>query len=117
MDKEIADKWVKALRSGKYKQGESVLCKVEDKNVKYCCLGVLCHILGTPYTVEDGCKKYGCEEDEQAFCRLPFAVMLQTEMKSGIGRLDEFTTLSNLNDRGKSFEEIANVIEENWELL
>lgn len=43
MKKEIADKWVAALRSGKYKQGRQYLRTFEDN---YCCLGVLCEILG-----------------------------------------------------------------------
>ena len=32
--------WVKALRSGKYKQGRNALCHAG----RYCCLGVLCDI-------------------------------------------------------------------------
>lgn len=42
----IGKKWVKALRSGKYKQGNGSLVE-EDKygNKKYCCLGVLGEIL------------------------------------------------------------------------
>lgn len=41
MKKEWADKWVKALRSGEFKQGIGGL---KDKNNNYCCLGVLCAI-------------------------------------------------------------------------
>lgn len=37
MDKDLLQKWVAALRSGNYKQGEEYLCY----NGKYCCLGVL----------------------------------------------------------------------------
>lgn len=35
------EKWVKALRSGKYEQGKSYL----KKDNKYCCLGVLYDVL------------------------------------------------------------------------
>lgn len=44
MDKKVKNVWLKALRSGKYRQGEGYLCK-QDKNNKsrYCCLGVLCN--------------------------------------------------------------------------
>lgn len=42
MKKAIMTKWVKALRSGKYKQCKEDLCQVDDKgNLSYCCLGVL----------------------------------------------------------------------------
>ena len=40
MKKEIADKWVEALRSGEYKQAKERL-QSEDS---LCCLGVLCKI-------------------------------------------------------------------------
>jgi hypothetical protein len=40
MDKKLKAKWVKALRSGEYKQGGGYLFS----DGKYCCLGVLLHI-------------------------------------------------------------------------
>lgn len=49
MKKGIRNRWVKALRSGKYKQGQSRLAtKTLGPCLKsieeYCCLGVLCKI-------------------------------------------------------------------------
>ena len=42
MKKEVADIWVKALTSKKYKQGKEFLCRVENNGDKsFCCLGVL----------------------------------------------------------------------------
>lgn len=42
----IGEKWVKALRSGKYKQGNGSLIEEDEHgNKKYCCLGVLGEIL------------------------------------------------------------------------
>jgi hypothetical protein len=35
------DKWLKALRSGDYKQGRDLLRTGEEGNYAYCCLGVL----------------------------------------------------------------------------
>lgn len=40
MKKSIMTKWVKALRSGEYKQGFGYLCNEGN----HCCLGVLCEI-------------------------------------------------------------------------
>ncbi len=40
MIKEIKERWVEALRSGKYQQGSGYLLKDD----KYCCLGVLCEL-------------------------------------------------------------------------
>lgn len=53
MKKEIADKWVEALRSGEYNQGRGYL-RVENE---YCCLGVLCEILDVP-KVKENDEKY-----------------------------------------------------------
>lgn len=47
LTKEEKSKWIEALRSGKYRQGDTYLCQSDDKsfqNERYCCLGVLCDI-------------------------------------------------------------------------
>jgi hypothetical protein len=41
MNKRIKARWVKALRSGRYKQGRNML-RTDDG--KFCCLGVLCDL-------------------------------------------------------------------------
>ena len=45
VNKAVIKRWVKALRSGKYKQGLGAL-KATDSEGKprYCCLGVLCDL-------------------------------------------------------------------------
>lgn len=48
MNPEIKARWVAALRSGDYKQGEGTLRRV-DGTVTHCCLGVLCEL-----AVQDG---------------------------------------------------------------
>jgi len=50
MKKEIAKKWVKALRSEKYNQGQDQLCLETDSGDLLCCLGVLAEL----YCVENG---------------------------------------------------------------
>lgn len=41
MDKRLKTRWIKALLSGKYKQGRGAL---KTPKREYCCLGVLCDI-------------------------------------------------------------------------
>jgi hypothetical protein len=43
LTKELMEKWVEALRSGRYQQGIGKLRSIDDG--QYCCLGVLCDIL------------------------------------------------------------------------
>lgn len=45
LPKEFKKKWVAALRSGKYKQGEYNLYDSHNNN-SYCCLGVACKVAG-----------------------------------------------------------------------
>lgn len=42
---DILKKWISALRSGDYKQGQLTLKKVSETDTSHCCLGVLCEIL------------------------------------------------------------------------
>ena len=44
MDKKLKAKWVKALRSGGFKQTTDTLYK--EREDAYCCLGVLCRMAG-----------------------------------------------------------------------
>ena len=50
MEKTIRQDWIKALRSGEYKQGSNALKTQHDGElVRYCCLGVLAKILGAKF--------------------------------------------------------------------
>lgn len=43
--KALKEKWVKALRSGRYNQGVDALkVRHDDGKLAYCCLGVLCSV-------------------------------------------------------------------------
>lgn len=46
LPKAFKTKWVKALRSGKFKQGINALKKDYEGQIKYCCLGVACELVG-----------------------------------------------------------------------
>lgn len=62
MKNNIMKKWVKALRSGKYKQGTGTLKQYNrNEEAKHCCLGVLCQDLTTCQTVCQRKLKNGLE--------------------------------------------------------
>lgn len=118
MNKEIADKWVEALRSGKYKQGTGSLCEITHSGEHYCCLGVLCDIANIPYTI--GSAPFKTYDGDKI--GLSLGIMKKVGMESSLGRFRTINNgiqfdLSKLNDGGRSFKEIADVIEQNWEAL
>lgn len=95
-------KWVKALRSGKYRQAKNNL--VDSGG--YCCLGVLAKVRG----VSD--KRLAGQNCLALFPHLMRAVGLR-DNEGGFELVDGCETeyLSNLNDSGVSFAEIADIIE------
>jgi hypothetical protein len=109
MKREWALKWVKALRSGKYKQARGVL----KDNAGHCCLGVLCTL--TPYKnnyTRMPVESFGFRECNKV---LPPAVQDLVGMQSNNGKINLILPeLSKLNDDGKSFNEIADIIEKYW---
>lgn len=127
MKKEVADLWVKALRSGQYRQTKSVL----DDGNGYCCLGVLCRISGIAKTAEDDAdgemnRVYGESLGEQ------LAVKEWAGMHDDVGeftpddfgesRVLGFKDLASMNDgrngqKPMTFAQIADVIEQHWSRL
>ena len=113
MKKDVMQKWVKALRSGKYKQATEQL---KDGN-SYCCLGVLCDIskqgkwYGAGYEVN--------EEFDDA--KLPVAIRKWAGIKvrSANGNIPSVKkSLVHFNDTAKkNFKEIADIIEKNYKEL
>ncbi len=54
LPKDIGEKWLIALRSGEYKQGQTVLVRdVPGYGKKYCCIGVLGDICGVSFKIMD----------------------------------------------------------------
>lgn len=111
--------WVEALRSGKYRQGKSSL---RDGD-KFCCLGVACDIseLGKwgPASESPTARAYiaaGNTYGSESY--LPAAVMDWLGLTTNCGEhsCPDYPrtiplTLAALNDNGKTFEEIAALIE------
>lgn len=102
MDVTVKDKWLKALRSGNYKQAKGTL----RKTVGYCCLGVLCDVVdNTKWVACSGIEEgYYNWNRSMAYC--PFDI--QKTLKLSDIDLD---ILMRMNDEGKTFSEIADYIE------
>lgn len=116
MKKEIAMKWVEALRSGKYRQGRGEL---RTKDNRFCCLGVLCEITKDKTNVDWSWPSdlYDPLCFDGKYTALPESVRVLAGMKSISGDLSETKCLASLNDAGMSFKEIADLIEKEYEGL
>lgn len=103
MDANLKAKWIKALRSGKYKQKRGRL----RGNEGFCCLGVLCDLVGTHWERRgDG---YAAELDGfMSIAILPDSVANEAGLSAR-----HAGTLADMNDGGKRFTTIAKWIEEN----
>ncbi len=103
-----ARKWVKALRSGRYRQGKKVLCRYGY----YCCLGVAClvYLEDNPGALETKKVGNGVVEFDSEDIGLPQVVRKWLGLSSVNGAFDG-NCLTNLNDDGISFSELADIIE------
>ena len=131
MNPEIKTKWLTALRSGDYNQGQTLLRSTKDE---YCCLGVLCDLAPpevcrwedpqesdlefsgytstSPRPTPSGMTSLGSSRTTLFSSRVnpPDAVL---EWAGEIGA-KAVSDLVLMNDReGASFDEIADWIEEN----
>jgi hypothetical protein len=102
---ENAKKWVAALRSGDFRQGKCALLTEEG----YCCLGVACAL-----HIQEGLSPANIVGNKAT--HLPEAVREWFGLRTKAGQYNtpsdaSQTWLVNDNDYGKSFAEIANIIE------
>jgi hypothetical protein len=120
MNQEIKRQWVEALRSGKFTQGRRLLCRIntDDGSKTHCCLGVLCDILKIPSSVDDSdpdALQYGPEKDISILPKIAVQLAGLSNPNPRVfvtpyGTTYE-TNLASLNDSGKTFLEIADLIE------
>ena len=106
---EARSEWVKALRSGKYRQGTHVLRSQVDET--YCCLGVACDLYAD---LEDNQMAKWEDDTPHSWEFLGHSCTLPSQVGRwlGINTGSRFPQdLSAMNDRGKTFEEIAGHIE------
>jgi hypothetical protein len=140
---EPVQKWIKALRSGEYKQGQKRLCVIDrDKSEKYCCLGVACEL----YMKEFPEKLHREEHNINGIVRFhnyfvgekietyeDWSVSLPPMVQEWLGLKDDYggyvgeddyvgkdfpTSLTKYNDVEKyTFNQIADIIERDYELM
>ena len=129
MHAHIKEAWLQALRSGEYRQGQHALYWGE----KYCCLGVLCDLhskqTGTSWEEAPGCRfehTYmsasgllppevvewaGLDEGSRVLVKVGYRTHFDIALPiPQFGKSE--ARVSELNDDGKSFKEIADLVEE-----
>lgn len=122
MDPEIKARWTAALRSGEYEQTRTFLHVKGEIKDKFCCLGVLCDLavkdnVAVPVTTANRGPFDPVHVAYDEFTgTLPVVVGKWAGGVSGLGSFctedGEAGTLADLNDSGKTFDEIADVIEQ-----
>lgn len=108
MNPEIKQKWIEALRSGKYAQTTKVLKTFDNR---FCCLGVLCDIINPNKWVENKTYPQYMEyklEYQGFFKMAPPEIMGNAEIATS-----SCEALARRNDGGDTFNEIADWIEQN----
>ena len=144
MNKENVKKWIAALRSGEFKQGKKRLRNLDTMgNKTYCCLGVLCEIADIeiwegavlpPVAVADWLglpiqARYADGLGRSNVATLTFEAtesereVIMDKCGDDVLSLDatvaprEEAYLAALNDKGATFEQIADFIEDHIDSL
>jgi hypothetical protein len=121
MDPEVKAKWVAALRSGKYEQGQAVL---QAPSGRMCCLGVLCDVLAPEKWEASDCDGFAVRhdgkedlpaDDIRRAAGFPLETMVQRLGNEfaipAVVIKNKADVLHNHNDCGANFAEIADAIE------
>lgn len=114
LEKEFGQRWLAALRSGKYEQGEGYL---QNADGQYCCLGVACRM---DHPEEDLLHKFLIDSNGGRSSKSYISKKLEDSMPELLRGNDsnEFARLvSKMNDEGQSFHQIADWIESNVEFV
>jgi hypothetical protein len=115
MNQDIKRLWIDALRSGNYQQGRGQLRSGD----RYCCLGVLCELAVAANVVGNvegnDCGFYYYDGDGSI---LPISVIEWAGLFSNNPEVTydddgKRTGLAQLNDMGRTFDQIADLIERN----
>lgn len=119
MNVEVKAKWLDALRSGNYLQGQKVLHGLDDKGRHtFCCLGVLCDLYVQAHPEDGWTRRRKTIDNQKGFTLLssrqesqvlPEAVKEWAGLPTVYGPFN--ARLPKLNDEGYTFAELADIIE------
>ena len=109
LPKTFKEKWLKALRSGDFKQTESAL--FDGNTGGYCCLGVACRIMHPKINLIN--KTFITQEDfNKKLYRLKVPSLLKGTASVAQSEYNEVVDiLSKMNDSARTFKQIAAWIE------
>jgi len=132
MNKEIKAKWIEKLKSGEYKQGKDMLHNRFENT--FCCLGVLCDMYskekGVPwnnlihnspesfmynsehYLPEKVIEWAGFDVEEEKKLIDHQYIYSSASVEELVEKTPNECSLPQLNDGGKDFKYISNVIDE-----
>jgi len=135
MNPQVKEKWIDALRSGKYEQGSEKLRGADG----YCCLGVLCDLYSQEKNQEWDFRGYSENSEEESPDRMDYwyfdeeSEFLPDSVREWAGmtfknpqvRVDVtedenednwfyHSEIANLNDSGYSFVELSKLIEQQF---
>lgn len=109
--KDAKEAWLKALRSGKYRQGSHRLhTQLSPTFHTYCCLGVLCEVMGVPSVKQD--ESFFYDNNDRWLPRSIFLVVpdiLNQHKLAAMNDGDEFDSIEKY-----SFEDIADYVEKTY---
>ncbi len=108
MDPDVKRVWVKALRSGKYKQGQGTMCRLDSKGAySFCCIGVLAdENIDTDWILLDHSSSHRLGPDGAAG-----SLAIDNLEMLGLSIFAQ-NALAKANDAGLRFSSIADAIEE-----
>lgn len=112
MKKAVVKRWVKNLRSKKFKQTQGSLCRVVGGEDRFCCLGVLAD------EEIDGEWEYDTYNERWILvhgeAKMPGLLAPKTFGKLGMTSVEHYKFVSWNDVDGLSFEEIADRLEERY---
>jgi hypothetical protein len=116
MDRKSRNNWIRALRSGKYKQAHGVLC--DEREARHCCLGVKLVIDKVPQSGSPNASYGVFHINNHIFtAELPVGYEKGLETYGGFSGFELkdtkkriFVGLAHLNDCRYAFIDIAHII-------